>query len=306
MLSWIVIHPADVIKVRMQLANEGNKQPYRGFLQAATSITRHEGLSALYAGLSAALTRQLTYTTLRLGLYSSLREKLSDNNPNGTLPLSTKFAIGTAAGGIASAVATPVEVSMVRMYNDGAAEPAVRRGYRNIGDALVRIGREEGLAGLWRGATPTIARSMLANCVQLATYDQAKDSYKGMGMKEGIPLHLVASATSGLCYSFVTLPVDAAKTKVQNQRPNKDGSLPYRNLGHAIVRMAADDGVASMWRGFFPYFSRCAGRLLSSSIYVSIETQCSRFILTFLFCFRFALGHTVVMFLVLEQVKKVM
>ncbi|KAI0562096.1 Mitochondrial carrier [Gracilaria domingensis] len=274
-LSWLVIHPADVVKVRMQIAGEGTKEtPYKGFLQAARLISRSEGVTALYSGLSAALTRQISYTTLRLGLYSSLRESyVQDGRP---ISMGTKFAIGTAAGGIASAISTPVEVSMVRMYSDGAAEASKRRGYRNIFDALWRIAREEGVSGLWRGATPTVTRSMVANCVQLGTYDQAKEVFSGTGVKvfeEGVPLHLAASITSGFCYSVVTLPIDSAKTRVQNQRP-VEGVMPYRNLFHAMVKVARLEGLSALWKGFTPYFSRCA-------------------------------GHTVVMFLVLEQVKKI-
>lgn len=57
-LSWLVIHPADVVKVRMQLAGEGSSQsPYRGFAHAMRSIGQTEGVGALYSGLSAALTR---------------------------------------------------------------------------------------------------------------------------------------------------------------------------------------------------------------------------------------------------------
>lgn len=57
-LSWLVIHPADVVKVRMQLAGEGSAQsPYRGFAHAMRSISQTEGMGGLYSGLSAALTR---------------------------------------------------------------------------------------------------------------------------------------------------------------------------------------------------------------------------------------------------------
>ncbi|CAN8076442.1 unnamed protein product [Agarophyton chilense] len=274
-LSWLVIHPADVVKVRMQIAGEGTKEtPYKGFIQAARVISKSEGVSALYSGLSAALTRQISYTTLRLGLYSSLRDHYAkDGN---SISMGAKFAVGTAAGGIASAISTPVEVSMVRMYSDGAAEASKRRGYRNIFDALWRIAKEEGISGLWRGATPTVTRSMVANCVQLGTYDQAKEVFSETGinfLQEGVSLHLAASITSGFCYSVVTLPIDSAKTRVQNQRP-VNGVMPYRSLFHAMVKVASLEGAPALWKGFTPYFSRCA-------------------------------GHTVVMFLVLEQVKKI-
>lgn len=261
MLSWLIIHPADVIKVRMQLSSNGGSAQYRGVVHAVQTISRQEGVSAMYSGLSAALTRQVTYTTLRLGLYASFRDRMADEQ--GRVSMATKFGIGTAAGGIASAISTPVEVAMVRMYSDGAAAPGQRRGYRNIGDALVRIAREEGVLGLWSGASPTIARSMVANCVQLGAYDQAKEIYSGFGFRwlhEGVGLHVAASTTSGFMYSLATLPIDSAKTRLQNQRRMPDGSFKYRSLVQTIGSVASEEGVFALWRGFMPYFSRCAGK----------------------------------------------
>lgn len=216
-------------------------------------------------GLSAALTRQITYTTLRLGLYTSLREKWASEH-NGLVSTSAKFGIGMLSGATASAISTPVEVCMVRMYNDGASSAvkgATPRGYRNIVDALYRIGRDEGVRGLWAGAGPTIVRSMVVNCVQLGTYDAAKEQILASSItngKDSVGVHLIASTVSGFCYSVATLPIDSAKTRMQNQRRNKDGSLPYRNLMQAIVKVGSEEGVRSLFRGcvlhffVFPFF----------------------------------------------------
>lgn len=279
-LSWLIIHPADVIKVRMQLSttsaptsttNPNSPSPYRGIIHAAQHISRNEGISAMYSGLSAALTRQITYTTLRLGLYTTLRDAVSDEQ--GHLSIWSKFGVGIVAGGFASAVSNPVEVAMVRMYSDGAAEKATKRGYRNVGDALCRIAREEGIFGLWSGASPTIARSMIVNCVQLGTYDNAKDIYQGYGVKDGFLLHVAASMTSGFCYSVVTLPIDSAKTRLQNQRRSKDGGFKYRGLIQTMGVVAREEGVTNLWRGFMPYFSRCAGKLSADAKNLSGEAM---------------------------------
>lgn len=250
----------------MQLAAQGGKTvPTGGFISTMRSISQTEGITAMYSGLSAALTRQVTYTTLRLGLYSSLRERFSSGDAPPSL--SVKFAAGIVSGAVASAISTPVEVSMVRMYNDGAADVSKRRGYRNIFDALYRIARDEGVSGLWRGATPTVVRSMVVNCVQLGTYDQAKEMcINRFQLRDGVGVHLAASTTSGFCYSVVTLPIDSAKTRLQNQHRLPDGSLPYRHLGHAIVRVSREEGILALWRGFIPYFSRCAGKFRDSIV----------------------------------------
>lgn len=44
---------------------------------------------------------------------------------------------------------------MVRMQSDARLPAADRLGYKHIGDALVRIAKEEGVRTYWRGATPT-------------------------------------------------------------------------------------------------------------------------------------------------------
>lgn len=51
---------------------------------------------------------------------------------------------------------------MVRMQSDARLPAAERLGYKHIGDALVRIAKEEGVRTYWRGATPTGTRGCIA------------------------------------------------------------------------------------------------------------------------------------------------
>lgn len=80
---------------------------------------------------------------------------------------------------------------------------------------------------------------------------------------QGVGLHLVSSLTSGFCYSAASLPLDVAKTFLQNQKPLPDGTLEYRNLIQAMVRVARREGVSALWKGFWPYFGRCGGHTVS-------------------------------------------
>jgi len=51
------IHPIDLTKVRMQLIGEGGSGVRPNPVQVAMTIVKEDGVSALYAGLSAALMR---------------------------------------------------------------------------------------------------------------------------------------------------------------------------------------------------------------------------------------------------------
>lgn len=42
-------------------------------------------------------------------------------------------------------------------------------------DAFGRIAKEDGVGGLWRGATPTVIRAVVLNLAMLASYDEAKE-----------------------------------------------------------------------------------------------------------------------------------
>jgi hypothetical protein len=45
---------------------------------------------------------------------------------------------------------------------------------QGVGDAFVRIVKDDGIAGLFRGATPTIVRAMALNMGMLASNDQVR------------------------------------------------------------------------------------------------------------------------------------
>lgn len=262
--GWMFVHPMDVLKVRMQLIGE------TGACAVAPStvlkdLVKAEGMGGLYSGLSAAIARQVTYTSLRIGLYDTLR---SMANPNPEVPDSfvVKAGCGIGAGAMASFICCPVEVSLVRMQADGRLPLAERRNYSSVFNALTRIAADEGVATYWRGASATVARAMVVSSTQLATYDQAKEVYAGY--LHGVPLHLSAALTSGFIYCFASLPLDTAKTRMQNQKPGADGKLPYRSIPQTLLKITTQTGPASLWKGFGPYFLRGGGHTIGMFVFL--------------------------------------
>jgi len=73
------------------------------------------------------------------------------------------------------------QVALIRMTADGRLPEAERRNYKHVGNALMRMAREEGILTLWRGAIPTMGRAMVVNAAQLASYSQAKKSLMNTG-----------------------------------------------------------------------------------------------------------------------------
>jgi solute carrier family 25 oxoglutarate transporter 11 len=79
------------------------------------------------------------------------------------------------------------------MGADSKKPEAERRNYKNVVDAITRIGKEEGVAALWSGAGPTIARACLLNAGQLGVYSEAKEVLSASAGLSGIPLQFIGS-----------------------------------------------------------------------------------------------------------------
>ncbi|CAN0030783.1 unnamed protein product [Pylaiella littoralis] len=249
MSAWVFIHPADLIKTRMQLLGDAKKDATA--VSVGKDLVKNEGVLALYSGLSAALARQASYTTLRLGLYDLLKRIILDQRSgmNVTRLVLMRILIGAVSGGMASFCSCPIEVCLVRMQADGKLPADQQRGYRGVFHALYRIARDEGVLAYWRGGGTTVLRAMVVSVTQIATYDQAKASLAPH--VQGFRQHLVAGIISALTFTTVSMPFDTVKTRVQQEKAGKKPR--YSGTFNALTTIARTESLASLWTGFPPY-----------------------------------------------------
>eukprot|EP00759_Apiculatamorpha_spiralis_P005125 PhF_6_TR13035/c0_g1_i1/m.20692/K15104/SLC25A11, OGC; solute carrier family 25 (mitochondrial oxoglutarate transporter), member 11 len=255
-VAWCFVHPMDVVKVRMQVHAERKLDTSLSFV--IKNITQERGMIALYDGLSAGISRQIVYGTFRLGLYDIVRDAIAKDTkaPNAT----ERLASGAISGGVAAYLSCPVEIALVRMQADSSAPKDQRRGYKNVADALVRIAKEEGPLTYWRGSTPTVVRAVAVGITQVGFYDQCKAwlVQSGYFANNSNATNTTSSLLTGVFYSFVTMPIETVKIRMQNQKKLPDGTFRYKNLPQAMGDVVKTEGVKSLWRGYFPYYGRCA------------------------------------------------
>jgi len=259
--ATMVTNPLDVLKVRLQAPGAPP-----GLWAAGVAVVREGGLAGLTRGWAPAAARAATYGGLRLGLYTPLREGLgalqsppppgplgppergSDGVGGGGRPnLGVKLAAGVLAGAAAQAATNPLEVAKVRLQ--GPAPPAGAGG--SLLGLLGGAARAEGVAALWKGCGPAVARAAVLTASQCASYDEAKRVWKDLtGSGECLSTHLGASMLSGLLATAATTPVDVLKTRMQLERGASRSALQ-----HAGAVLSAH-GVAGLWRGFSASYLR--------------------------------------------------
>jgi solute carrier family 25 oxoglutarate transporter 11 len=260
MTATTVIQPIDMVKVRLQLAGEGAKTgPRPSAFGIARDIIAQGKVLDLYTGLSAGLLRQAVYTTARLGFFDTFMNQLTVRaaERNTRVGFFERAGAGLTAGGLAAMIGNPADLALIRMQSDGLKPVAERAHYKSVVDALSRIARNEGIAALWAGATPTVVRAMALNFGQLAFFSEAKHQLKATSLSSRNQT-LAASAVAGFFASFFSLPFDFVKTRLQKQQKRPDGTLPYKGMFHCFRTVAKDEGLLRFYRGFATYYVRIA------------------------------------------------
>lgn len=261
MVATTVIQPVDMIKVRLQLAGEGSAGgPKPTPFSVARGIIASGKARDLYTGLSAGLLRQGVYTTARLGFFDTFMGSLTSRaKQNGTqVGFSERATAGLAAGGIAAFLGNPADLALVRMQADGLKPVEQRQNYKSVVDALGSIVKGEGVTALWAGAAPTVVRAMALNLGQLACFSEAKAQLKKNTQLSGQTQTLTASAIAGFFASFLSLPFDFVKTRLQKQQKGPDGKLPYKGMADCFTKVARQEGMLRFYRGFGTYYVRIA------------------------------------------------
>lgn len=264
MAACLVTHPLDLAKVRLQTASK----PGQSLFSMVYQIVKQEGFFRIYSGLTASLLRQATYSTVRFGTYEYMKETYQDKYQQ--MPTTaTLLPMSMLSGALGGLVGNPSDVVNIRMQNDSTLPLKERRNYRNAFEGIFQISKNEGILSLFRGLMPNLVRGVLMTASQVVTYDIAKnvlvDSLHMDPSKKST--HFSASLMAGLVATTVCSPADVVKTRIMNAKGNNGGAV-------SILKTAVQsEGPGFMFRGWVPSFIRLG-------------------------------PHTIVTFLVLEQLRK--
>ncbi|KAH7141435.1 mitochondrial dicarboxylate transporter [Dactylonectria estremocensis] len=238
-------HPLDQTKYRMQVLKSKTSM-----FNVMYRFASRDGITSLWTGLSASILRQGSYSTARFGIHTALSERVLKHTGQSKISLPWNIACAGVAGGIAGVIGNPAEVALVRMCADGAKPQAQRFGYANAVHAMVRVAQDEGVRAFGKGITANIARSVLMNVSQIATYASAKQYLVGSaGLGDDIKTHAMASLAAGTMATTLCAPADVLKSRLQASA-GKEGLL-------AVLRSGLrEEGVRFLMRGWTPAWLR--------------------------------------------------
>ena len=188
-------------------------------------------------------------------------------NNGGVTPSAGYKALNSlVAGAVASGIANPFDLALVRMQADMTLPEAQRRNYRNVVHAFQTILKDEGFANLYRGCSPTVARAMSLNLSMLVTYDIVKDHLEAHYGKGKLTI-FAATFVSGIFVACASLPFDNMKTKLQKQTKGADGKYQYDGLRDCLRKSVQREGFFGLWTGLPTFYMRVAPHAMFTLIF---------------------------------------
>jgi solute carrier family 25 (mitochondrial dicarboxylate transporter), member 10 len=251
-----------LVKVRLQTRSPSDPKTMLGTF---VHVFKKQGFFGLYNGLSAALFRQLTYSTVRFGVYEDLKARFhpspSPANPKGQASLPQLLLMSSTAGFLGGIAGNPGDVLNVRMQSDFAKPADKRRNYKHALEGLMRMIREEGPASVTRGIWPNSARALLMTSSQLASYDMFKQTMiQRFHMPDNVITHFLSSLAAGFVATTICSPVDVVKTRIMSA----GGKIGILSLLKETTRR---ESWIWMFRGWVPSFVRLGPQTIATMMF---------------------------------------
>jgi hypothetical protein len=245
-IAEAVTFPMDMLKTRMQMGGTQGVAKYQGIFDSFRMTYKQEGFYGFYKGASPALIRQFFYSGIRIAIFEQGKKHFGYDEK--TQGFWARFLFGGLGGGVASLVATPLDVSKIRLIND-----AKRERYNGLLDCLVKTYKSEGLFyGFYKGSSPNVYRALLINATSLATYDTTKNGLSStFGISEnGLLNRFLSSFVTGFLSSLVSSPIDVVKSRYMNSI-KAEGMPRFKGPTDCFLQILKNEGVGAMYNGFW-------------------------------------------------------
>ncbi|XP_071942176.1 solute carrier family 25 member 32-like [Antedon mediterranea] len=258
-LSTLVLHPFDLLKIRLQV-NDGIivRPTYTGFVQAFKSIVRKQGYIGLYQGVTPNIWGAGASWGFYFFFYNAIKSYMQGEEMKSLGPGHHMLA-AAQSGVVTLFITNPIWVVKTRLClqydgvnNIGVASNSAK--YTGMVDALRKIYRFEGLGGLYKGLLPGLF-GVSHGALQFMAYEELKKNYalyKGQEVnKLQNPLEYITFAALSKMFAVVTTyPYQVVRSRLQDRHTTYSGTLD------AITKTYRKERWRGFYKGMFPNLLR--------------------------------------------------
>lgn len=251
--STLVLHPLDLVKIRFAVSDGLDVRPkYTGILQCMRSVYHQEGLRGLYQGVTPNVWGAGASWGLYFFFYNAIKAYTRERRQK-ELSATEHLLSAAGAGAMTLCLTNPIWVTKTRLVLQYSAGPSGKQ-YRGMMDALGKIYRHEGIAGLYRGFVPGLFGTS-HGALQFMAYEELKRDYnKYRNMQSDAKLnpleYITMAALSKIFAVATTYPYQVVRARLQDQHNTYDG------LVDVVRRTWRNEGVLGFYKGMVPNLIR--------------------------------------------------
>jgi len=232
---------------RLKIIRQCSTKEYAGvsLVHSMKQFYQTEGLTGFFKGNGSNIIRIVPFSAIEFYAFEKSKNYLlPQDNPRHKGWL---LACGSISGICASFFTYPID--LVRTYlsidTKKASEGLVKEG--------VRIFKQEGVVGLYRGIGMTLAGIGPFIGIKMTTFDLLKSKYMPPAddPKFGM-MNLFLGAAAGTTATVLTYPSDLLRRKMQLKAFSPTKNVPYNNIVECVKFIMATEGVPGFYNGLVP------------------------------------------------------
>ncbi|KAI5092407.1 mitochondrial folate transporter/carrier [Silurus meridionalis] len=257
-VSTMVLHPLDLVKVRFAVSDGLQLRPkYHSISHCMRSIWQKEGLRGLYQGVTPNVWGAGASWGLYFFFYNAIKAYIKEGRQTELSP--TEHLVSAAeAGAMTLCLTNPIWVTKTRLVLQYSSDPSQKL-YKGMVDALVKIYRQEGVPGLYRGFVPGLFGTS-HGALQFMAYEELKRDYnKYRNMHSDAKLasasqnpleYITMAALSKIFAVATTYPYQVIRARLQDQHTR------YNGMMDVMRRTWRNEGVLGFYKGMVPNLIR--------------------------------------------------
>ncbi|CAD5117302.1 DgyrCDS6089 [Dimorphilus gyrociliatus] len=221
----VILFPIDTIKTR---------------LQSTEGFRRSGAFRRIYSGIGSVAVGSVPGAALFFGTYEFTKNVSKRYVDGRCLPL---VHMAAASSGELMACLARVPTEIVKQRSQATLSPSW--------DVFRKVIKTEGLTGFYRGYWSTVVREIPFSLLQFPLWEYLKNTWSSRIKKPLEPWQsAICGAVAGSISSYLTTPIDVAKTRIM--LADKNDSVSRGNVIYAIRSVYHQGGIKGLYAGAIP------------------------------------------------------
>ncbi|KYQ88810.1 mitochondrial substrate carrier family protein [Tieghemostelium lacteum] len=236
----LVMYPLDVVKTRAQLhVGQGGSM-----FSALIHMIKHDGFK-MYRGIVPPILVEAPKRAIKFASNQFYTEQILKYAGNAKPTQTQAIASGVLAGITEAFIVVPFELVKIRLQ---AKENAGK--YKNTMDCVLKIAKQDGLNGFFKGLESTLWRHLFWNGAYFGLIHTIKAQMPTPKSQSQTTFNnFVAGALAGTLGTVLNTPADVVKSRIQNQA---EGPRKYNWCLPSIYTVFKEEGFSALYKGFLP------------------------------------------------------